>query len=374
MTATAPSGSGRWPGGRRTGSSRRDSSRRRRSRPARSATTGWSARRPSAELPSLSAARCPAGRRPPRWRRKRWRSRAIVSPGRKRAWIVVVLRGHRLLEALDERLHVRVALHGEIYLTVVVGARALEVRGVDGHADQPLELADQGQRRLRVGGGGDVMGDGGPQAGRRETRLLAGGVEHADDPGGSLVEDEASPSRATSAGSEARPGHGHRTGVGDVGEERSEGDHELGAERFDQLDDHLAESAPAERGLAAGEQDQIPRRPRHSGFVQLDLWPLDLPGTPLGQLDARPRGLEVVELLGIDRREPARPERGADESDRARGRVSGVVPAFERADHGRGAQPVRTVFPSQRLHPAHRTSWAYEPSVRRSAPFAPARR
>ena len=82
--------------------------------------------------------------------------------------LLVALGG--LLEALDERLDVGVALHGQADLALVVGGGRLELGDVDGDADQPFHAAHQRQRGLRVGGGGDVVGDGGPQARRRAAR------------------------------------------------------------------------------------------------------------------------------------------------------------------------------------------------------------
>src|SRR5436190_450904 len=79
-----------------------------------------------------------------------------------------------LLEALDEGLDVGVALNGEGDLALVVGGGRLELAGVDGDADQALELADQGEGGLRVGRGGDVVRDRGPQRGGRDAGLLAG--------------------------------------------------------------------------------------------------------------------------------------------------------------------------------------------------------
>ena len=78
----------------------------------------------------------------------------------------------------------------------------------------------------------------------------------------------------------------------------------------------------------------------------------------LVEADARPVGLEVVELLRVDPREAPRLQRGGQERHRARGRVARVVPALKCAHHRRGPQAVRTAVPDQGLHPNHRTSWA----------------
>src|SRR5438067_12050049 len=134
----------------------------------------------------------------------------------------------------------------------------------------------------------------------------------------------------------------------DIGQQGTQCHHELDPDRLGHVDYQLAETAPPERWLGATEQDQVAGCARDPRLVELDLWPDDLPGLTLDQLDARPRGLEVVELLGIDGREAPRAERRADGCDRRRGGVRGVVPALERADQGRSAQTVGPVLPSQR--------------------------
>ena len=70
-----------------------------------------------------------------------------------------------------------------------------------------------------------------------------------------------------------------------------------------QVDDGLGERAPAERRFVAAQQDQVAGRTRDPDLVELDLRPLDRPCVPFGHRDPRPRRLEVVEILGIDRRE-----------------------------------------------------------------------
>jgi hypothetical protein len=102
-----------------------------------------------------------------------------------------------------------------------------------------------------------------------------------------------------------------------VGEQSAEGDDQLCAERLGELDHDLAERAPAEGGLAAGEQDQVPRRAGHPGLVKLDRRPDDLPRLAVDHLHPWPSGLEVVELLRLDRRESAGLQARSDELDRA---------------------------------------------------------
>src|SRR5947209_8030631 len=101
--------------------------------------------------------------------------------------LVVVILAGRLLEPLHERLHIRVALDREVDLALVVGCCGLELAGVDRDTNQPLELAHERERRLRVRRRRDVVRHGRPQARRGEPGIHAAGVEHADDPGGTFV-------------------------------------------------------------------------------------------------------------------------------------------------------------------------------------------
>ena len=80
-----------------------------------------------------------------------------------------LVRGQRLLLALGslfepfhKGLDVGVALDRQVDLALVVGARRLELGGVDSDADQPFELAHERQGGLRVRRGGDVVRHRGP--------------------------------------------------------------------------------------------------------------------------------------------------------------------------------------------------------------------
>src|SRR5262249_44607405 len=115
-----------------------------------------------------------------------------------------------------------------------------------------------------------------------------------------------------------------------------------------------------ERGLAADDEDQVARGARDTRLEQLHGRPHDLARLTLDQLDPGSRGLEVVEVLRVDRREAPGRERAAHERHRRGGGVRRVIPALERTRYCGGAQTVRTVFPLQRLHPNHRTSWTCE--------------
>ena len=93
-----------------------------------------------------------------------------------------------LLQPFDERLDVGVALHGECRPGARSRRRPTRARRRrPRRRSAPSTRRTQRQRRLRVGGGGDVVGHGRPQARRRQPRVGAGGVQHADDAGRALV-------------------------------------------------------------------------------------------------------------------------------------------------------------------------------------------
>src|ERR1019366_7950855 len=93
-------------------------------------------------------------------------------------------------------------------------------------------------------------------------------------------------------------GDRYRPRVGNVGQQRSEGDNELRPEHLGKLGDQAAERAPAKRRLAAREQDQVARGARNPSLIELHGRPHDLPCLAVDQLDPRARGLEVVEFSG----------------------------------------------------------------------------
>jgi hypothetical protein len=80
--------------------------------------------------------------------------------------------------------------------------------------------------------------------------------------------------------------------------------------------------------------------------VDLELRPVDVAGEAAAQADRRAGGLEVDELLGIDRREALCVQRGPEERQSGGGGLAGVVPALERADESRGPEPVRAALPA----------------------------
>ena len=194
----------------------------------------------------LARAAAPQASPGPRWRRKRWNSRARTSPeGRSPGSGSGSSSGRGLLEALDEGLHVGVALRPRGHLALVVAGGRLELAGVDGHADERLELAHERERGLRVRRGGDVVRHARPQRRRRDAAPLARVVQDADDAGRALVARGCTPRRSVSASSDGRPGDRDRPRVRDVGQQRAERHDHLHAERLGEVDDELAERAPA---------------------------------------------------------------------------------------------------------------------------------
>ena len=134
-------------------------------------------------------------------------------------------------------------------------------------------------------------------------------------------------------------------------------DDHLRSQRLGEVDDQLAERAPAHRGLGALQQHEVARRARDARLVDLDLGPLDAARAAVDELDLRARGLEVVEVLGVDPREARGAQRRAEELQRGRCGVAGIVPPGERADERRRPQAVGAMLPDEGLHPVHGTSW-----------------
>ena len=159
----------------------------------------------------------------------------------------------------------------------------------------------------------------------------------------------------------------HRPRVRHVGQQRAEGDDELRAERLGEVDDQRGRTCASastarrpERGRGRAGRAGCARRRSRPRATRSRACGLD-------ELDLRPRGLEVEEVLGVDAGEARGAERGAEELERRGGRVAGVVPAGEGAHESRGAQAVGAVLPDQRRHPDHGTSWPCVTASGRSA-------
>ena len=81
--------------------------------------------------------------------------------------------------------------------------------------------------------------------------------DHPQDPGGTLVGGGLEPGRGGQLGVGSHPGHPHRAGVGDVGQEGAQGDHHAHPQRARGLAELAGEAAPVHLGLRTGEEDHV---------------------------------------------------------------------------------------------------------------------
>ena len=125
-------------------------------------------------------------------------------------------------------------------------------------------------------------------------------MDDADDPGRPLVAGALQVELFDQLLVGGEAGDRHRQGVGDLGDQRAEGDHHLDPERVGGGGDRLREGAPAQVRLGAVEQDQVALGAGHPDRDQVVLRPVDLARLALGEDDRRPRRLEVEEVLGVD--------------------------------------------------------------------------
>ena len=163
--------------------------------------------------------------------------------------------------------------------------------------------------------------------------LDAGVLEDPDDPGGALVARALQP--VAGGRRLVERGAGDRDGarVGRVGQQGAERDHRADAELARPVDDLCAEGAPAHVRLDAAHEDEVLRRSRGTAAGEPGGGPVDGAADPVDHPRGRPGHLEVVVLVGIDRREfGGVPVQGEVLHGRARG-VPGVVPALERRQH-----------------------------------------
>ena len=163
-------------------------------------------------------------------------------------------------------------------------------------------------------------------------------VQHADDAGRTLVARSLEAESLDDLCVYCRARDVHGTGMGDVGEQRSERDDERHAVRLRDLDDQLGERPPLQARFRPDKQDHVLLRVFGTGRPELVRRPSDLASQTIVQLNLGTDGLEVVELLWVDRREllrlPTRPMMRGREG----GRVPRVVPTAERGDENGVAQ------------------------------------
>jgi hypothetical protein len=168
-----------------------------------------------------------------------------------------------------------------------------ELRRVHGDVDQLAEPIAERAGGARARRERDVMGNGRPEARRRQPLLATRVLEHTDDPGRAFVARMLEPEAGHELRVAGRSGHGRRPGVRDVGEQRTERDEQLDLEVPREVDDELAERQPAQARLDAQQQDHIPVRFGDASVVEGILRPLDPPGQPLVERDVRAVRLEV---------------------------------------------------------------------------------
>ena len=180
------------------------------------------------------------------------------------------------------------------------------------------------------------MGNRRPEARGREVGAPAGVVEDADDPGRPLVARGGEAELLDELLIAGRARDGRRARVRHVGEERSERDDELHVELPCELHDLVAKGAPPEVGLDAEHEHGIAVGSRNGSVVEDRVGPVDPARDPVLERDVRTRGLEVVELLGVDVREAPRLPRLGEEARRERGALRAVVPA-PKSPHEHGA-------------------------------------
>ena len=134
-----------------------------------------------------------------------------------------------------------------------------------------------------------------------------------------------------------RRGDRDRPGVRDVGHQRAEGDDHRDVGGLGELHQLDGEGAPAERRLDALDEHDVAaergvRRDEHAGRAPADPSPAVLEQHP-GPVD-----LEVVVVLGVERRDDLGvPDLGQVLDDGTRG-LAGVVPPLEGRDHDRVVQ------------------------------------
>ena len=194
------------------------------------------------------ASRLRRRRHPPRRRRYRSNSRAIWSP---LAWD----RSTSVARSSSERTYSTTSASSwAISSTVLTQLLGLLRQGAERHRElehllDPLQQGHRGAGRRRLG---DVVRHRGPEADRRQPGLDAGVLEDAEDAGRSLVAGGA-PARSAprGLGVVGRAGDRGRPGVRRVGQQRAERDDDRHVELAQDLDQLVAEAAPAHVRLDA---------------------------------------------------------------------------------------------------------------------------
>jgi len=203
------------------------------------------------------------------------------------------------------------------------------------HVEQVLDPAQQREGGLRARCLRDVVGDRRPERHGRHPALRAHVLQDPHDPGGSLVPGQLDAERAGDGGVGRDTGDRHRSGVRRVSKKCAEGDDHLDLQHRREVEDLLAERAPAHARLDAAHEDDVPGLVRDPGEQEPGGRPVDGADAVAVDLDVRPVDLEVVVVLGVEAGQELGAPLRLEVLDRRGGRVGGVVPARERGDDHR---------------------------------------
>ena len=124
-------------------------------------------------------------------------------------------------------------------------------------------------------------------------------------------------------------------GTGDVGDQGAERDDHLDAEAIRDLGDPVRESPPLQVRFGSGEEEKIAYRAFGGGGEEHVSGPLNLARLALSQVDRRPVGLEVEELLWIDLCDHLGVQRFGGSGEGGGRRTRRIVPPGEGADQDR---------------------------------------
>ena len=105
-----------------------------------------------------------------------------------------------------------------------------------------------------------------------------------------------------------------------------------------ETEDELRERLPAQVRLGAEQDHGVPPGARDLGVEEPVLRPIELARQPVLEGDVRACRLEVVEVLGIDLREPLTRPLLREVARREGSALPAVVPAAERGDENRASQ------------------------------------
>ncbi len=205
----------------------------------------------------------------------------------------------------------------------------------DGDVEQVLDVAEQGQRRLGARRLRDVVRHRRPDRQRGYPGPAARVLDDPDDAGRAFVARRLQVQAAGDALVRRGAAHRHRPGVRRVGQQRAERHDHLHAELVAALEQLGRERLPPHVRLDAADQDHVAAdvgQPRERDPRRR---PGDEPPAVVVEGDHRPVDLEVVVVLGLERR-----------------------PAGSSATAPRGARPRRSRRPRRRSSPRRpRSGW-----------------